>query len=353
MFPAPSQRGNDLSAPDRDPYVDEGFDALRFLTPLLEKRRAILAGTVLTALVVGSIAFLTPRKYKAELSLTPVVSSKSTTALGGFAALAGATLNSGYQLTPSRMVELLKSRSVLAGVGKSTIPSNSRQTVIDQILDEKYTRNDAEEIAKHLATVLNVTTNKETGTITVAVEHKDSALSRLIASRVVDSASQLFVLTSKAQAQAQRVAQEGRVAAALAQLSRAEEEQRQFNFSNRAAPSFSGPAVERGRLTRNVTVAEQVYQQAIGDQQAAYAHELEATPTVVVQDPLPDVLPKVRKRIIMKTVVAAVMSFVFFCGWFLIADAARRRLARPDSESLRFREATSSLPGRRRRLPSA
>ncbi|MEO5903577.1 MAG: hypothetical protein ABIQ55_06155, partial [Gemmatimonadaceae bacterium] len=187
-----------MSASDGDPYVEEGFDALKFLTPLLEKRRPIIVGTILTALVVGSVAFLMPRKFKAELSLTPVVSNKSTTALGGLAAIAGATLSQGYQLTPAKMVELLKSRSVLSGVGKSVIPGNQKETVIDRFLGEEYTRNDPEEIAKQLTKSLNIVTNKETGTITVSIEHKDSALSRLIASRVVDSASRLFVITSKA-----------------------------------------------------------------------------------------------------------------------------------------------------------
>lgn len=341
-----------MSAPYRDSYVEEGFDALRFLTPLVEKRRTIIIGVILISLITGAVAALEPRKYKAELSLTPVMSTKSTTALGGIAALAGATLNTGYQLTPARMVELVKSRSVLAGVGKSTIPGKTGERVIDRFLGETYTRNDPEEIAKQLTRALSVTTNKETGTITVSIEHKDSALSRLISSRVVDSASYLFVLTSKAQAHEQRMAQEGRVDKAGAQLARAEEELRQFNFSNRVAPSFSTAALERGRLSRNITVDEQVYQLAIGDQQAAYARELEATPTVVVQDPLPDLLPKVRKRIILKTLVAALASFILICGWVLLADATRRRLARVDSESLRFKEATSSLPTVRRRLPS-
>lgn len=341
-----------MSAPYRDPYVEEGVDALRFLTPIVERRKTIIVGVILVSLITGGVAALMPRRYKAEVSLTPVTSSKSSTALGGIAALAGATLSTGYQLTPSRMVELIKSRAVLGGVGRSPIPGRTGQKVIDGVLGEKYERNDPEEVANHLAKLVAVVTNKETGTITVIVEHKDSALSRLIASRVVDSASAIFVRTSKAQAQQQRIAQEGRVSQAAANLARAEEELRQFNFSNRAAPSFSIAAIDRGRLSRNISVAEQVYQQAIGDQQAAYAHELEATPTVVVQDPLPDVLPKVRKRIIMKTLIAAIVSFVALCGFVILADTTRRRLARLDPESIRFREAASRLPGMRRRLPS-
>ena len=112
-------QGSDLPPQLSDPYVNDGVDALSLLTPLVEKRRQIIVWSLVLALVVGLVAFLMPLKYKAELSLTPVVNNKSSTALGGFAALAGASLNTGYQLTPTRMVELIKSRTVLAGVGMS------------------------------------------------------------------------------------------------------------------------------------------------------------------------------------------------------------------------------------------
>lgn len=325
-------------------YTDDGVDPLSLVTPLIERRRTIVIGCILIAGAVGAMAALAPRKFRAELSLTPVVNNKSTTALGGFAALAGATLQTGYQLTPARMVELLKSRTVLSGVGMSRVQPNDAQTIIDRIVGERYTRNDREEVAKRLSRLLVVSASKETGTITVAIQYPDSMLARLIASRVVDSASQIFVRTSKAQAHELRIAQEGRVAAAKAQLQRAEERLREFNFSNRAVPPFSTAGVERTRLNREIQFAEQVYAQAVTDQETAYARELEATPTVVVQDPLPDVLPKVRKRIIMKTAIAGVVSFVLLSLVILLTDITRRRLKRADPESDRFRRAVSTLP---------
>jgi hypothetical protein len=124
-----------------DRYVEEGVDALTLLTPLIEKRGRIIAGTIVLALAAGGVGARMARKKKAELARTPGVSSRSTTALGGFAALAGATLNTGYQLTPARMVELLESRTVLAGVGKSRMSQSGNETVIDRFLGEKYTRN--------------------------------------------------------------------------------------------------------------------------------------------------------------------------------------------------------------------
>jgi uncharacterized protein involved in exopolysaccharide biosynthesis len=167
----------------------------------------------------------------------------------------------------------------------------------------------------------------------------------------VDSASQIFVRTSKAQAQQLRIAQEGRVEAARAQLATAEERLRQFRFANRATPAFSVASVDLQRLNRDIQLAEQVYTQAITDQQAAYARELEATPTVVVQDPLPPVLPKVRKRIILKTIIAGVVSFVLICTAVLLIDVTRRRLTRSDAQADRFRKAVATLPSWKRQAP--
>lgn len=323
------------------------MDALAYLTVLLERRRRIILGTILIGLSVGGIAALAPRKFKAELSLTPVVSNKSSSTLGGIAALAGATLQTGYQLTPARMVELIRSRTVLAGVGMSPVEPGGAETIIDRVLGEEYTRDDPEEVAKQLARRLSVATNKETGTVTVAIMHRDSALARMIASRVVDSASQIFVRTSRAQAQQLRIAQEARVENAAAQLASAEERLRVFNFGNRAAPAYSSAGLERERLSRSIQLAEQVYTQAAQDREAAFAQELQSTPTVVIQDPLPAVLPKVRKRIVMKTAIAGVVSYVVLSIAVILTEVTRRRLSRRDVESDRFRKAVASLPGAR------
>jgi uncharacterized protein involved in exopolysaccharide biosynthesis len=338
-----------LTAQLKETYIEEGVDALTLLTPLIEKRRRIIMGTLLLTLGVGVFAFVQPRKYKAELSLTPVVNSRSASALGGIAALAGATLQQGYQLTPARMVELIKSRAVLAGVGLSPYEKAGNEKIIDKVLGRTFEGNDAEDVAKHVGKLLTTTTNKETGTIQVAIQHKDSALARLIATRVVDSASQIFVRTSKAQAQQLRVAQEARVDNAASALTSAEERLRQFNDENRATPAFSVAGLERERLNRQIRFAEDVYNQAATDREAAYARELEATPTVVVQDPLPKELPKVRKHVILKMAIAAVVTLVLLSFAVLLTDLTRRRLERADPESARFQKAVSTLPGLNRR----
>lgn len=134
------------------------------------------------------------------------------------------------------------------------------------------------------------------------------------------------------------------MANAGSQLAAAENRLREFNFGNRATPPFSVPGLERERLAREIRFAEQSFTQAITERDAAFARELEATPTVIVQDPLPPELPKVRKRIIVKTAIAAIASFVAITFLILVAELIRRRLQRRDLESERFREALATLP---------
>ena len=100
---------------------------------------------------------------------------------------------------------------------------------------------------------------------------------------------------------------------------------------------------------REKSLAEQVYSQAATDRESAVARELEETPTVVVQDPLPPVLPKVRKHLALKVVISGVVSFVLICLAVLITDFTKRRLEDSDTESERFRRAVSTLPGMRRK----
>lgn len=333
-----------LAIKPAETYLEEGVDGLALITPLIEKRRQIFIAVVLASALVGGLTAILPRKYTAEMTLTPVTNSRSSPALGGLAAIAGATLQTGYQLTPARMVELLTSRAVLAGVGQSTLRPGSTETVIDAAVGETGRFSDTEQIARHLRKITTVGANKETGTISLAVTHKDSALARTIASRVVDSASHIFVRTSRAQAQQLRVAQDARVENAAAQLASAEDRLRDFSFGNRATPSFSSAGLERERLGRAIRFAEQAYTQAMTEREAAFARELEATPTVVVQDPLPATLPKVRKRLVAKTIIAAVSSFALMCIWILLVDLTRKRLERSDLESQRFRNAMATLP---------
>jgi hypothetical protein len=185
---------------------------------------------------------------------------------------------------------------------------------------------------------------RETGTVTLRVEMSDSALAREISRLVVAAASRAFTVSAKAQASQLRVAQELRVDSAQTRLHRSEAALVDFLSRNRQISPFSILGVERDRLQRDVTLAQQVYLQAAADREAAVAKELEATPTVVVLDSLPDRLPEARRHLIAKTGLTLFASALLIAVWLIVADLARARLRGSDDSTLRFLSGLRNSP---------
>jgi hypothetical protein len=347
-------RLDDDKAPSASDTAEGRADALALLTPLLEGRRILAAGVLLACLIVGITTLMRPRLFKAELTLSPVGSSITPSALGGLAAsLAGAGMT-GFQLTPARFVELLLSRRVLAAVALSPVAGQSTTRVIDRLPGTPPAPGDLETLHRRVINLVNASINKETGTITVRVDLSDSALARTIAQRAVAEASQAFVETARAQATQLRIAQTVRVDSAARQLRRAEEDLRAFLSANRASVApFSVASLERERLQRAILLYSTVYTQAVTDRESAVAKELQETPTVVVVDSLPPTLPAVRRRLIFKVGLTALVSFVVIATLLLLREFGRRRLTYRDTTLTRFLTAAGRTPVLRRVLHPA
>jgi uncharacterized protein involved in exopolysaccharide biosynthesis len=328
-----------------------GYDTVALLAPLLENWRGLAGFVLLVGAAVAGFVIAQPRKHRAEVIVATVARQQTISALGGLAAtLTGANLQGGVQLTPARMVELMRSRRVLTTVGSMPAPSAPELRIGDVLAQERVSPANYDRIQRRMSEVVSVDLTKETGTITVRVEYKDTAVARAIAAGVVKEAGRAFVEIARAQATQLRLAQTARVDSARRQLTGAEQDLANFLGSNRVVNPYAGAAVARQRLERNVTFAQQVYTQAITDREAAVAKELEETPAVVVVDSMPEVLPKVRRRLIMKTGVALVAALVAGMCWILLREYSRRRLAREDVDAQRLVSAARSLPLAGRRL---
>jgi capsule polysaccharide export protein KpsE/RkpR len=328
-----------------------GYDSVALVAPILERWRWIAGFVSAACVIVVAFVVLQATKYRAEVVVTTVASQRSVSALGGLAAtLAGANLQGGVQLTPARMVELMRSRRVALAVGRTPIPWKSGSRVGDELAQEHVPPPDEDRIQRLLAQVAQTTFSKETGTISVQVEYRDSALARLIAERIVKEASEAFVESARAQATQLKLAQTARVDSAARQLTRTETELAEFLGANRVVTPFSSAALAHQRLERNVTFAQQIYTQAVTDREAAVAKELEETPAVVTIDSMPPYLPKVRRHVALKaglTFLLATMTAVF---WVLFGEFGHRRLAQRDADVARLVAAARALPLAGRRL---
>lgn len=318
------------------------------LATLAERWRFIVFGTAgICAIVAVILLLFVPRKYLASTTLA-TVSSGMLAPNGLAASLLQAASQGGFNPTPALVASLFTMPSVLRHVAETPTPDG--RTVLQRLTDDPHPQLEENDLLRLMRGLETTRVDRETGLLQVTVAYKDSALARFVTQRLVEEVRQSFVNTAKAQASQLRIAQAVRVDSAARQLHRAEDSLAAFTSANRTLAPFSLAQVTQQRLERAVQIAQQVYLQAENDLQSAIAMELENTPAVVVVDSMPQQLPAVPRRRVMKLILTAVLALLLLSFWVL-GDAAIRRQAQQDDPDLaRLRRALEGLPWVGRRL---
>jgi uncharacterized protein involved in exopolysaccharide biosynthesis len=284
------------------------LDAL--YTPFVRRWRLVLL-CVLGAWAAALALILIPkREYKAQLVVAAVPNAKSASLAGGLSSLLGNASLGGVQSTPYFITRLLMLRGVLREVALSPAGDGTKRTVIEQVLDEPRASIRPEELDLGMRDVLSTDVDKQTGLVTFAVTHPDSALARHVAQRILAVASRTFVEVLRSQASDQREAGRAQVDSTLRQLRAAEARLQSFQTSHRIYAPYSPAAVQRQRLDRDLVSAQAAYSEAVTERQSAIARELADLPAVVVVDPIPPELTRVPRQAVLKLMLAAVLGLL-------------------------------------------
>jgi uncharacterized protein involved in exopolysaccharide biosynthesis len=231
---------------------------------------------------------------------------------GALAVLGSGSLPSqGLNPTPEFVAALLTGRGVLTSVGQRPSGAGAGATLVEALRGRSVAGPD---IPAALRRHLQVRIARETGLITVTTAAPDSSVAREFNRALVAEMTKTFVATVRAQAQLQRVAQAARQDSAAARVDRADAELRRFLGSNRVVAEYSSTAAARDRLVRALDLAHDVYRQASADYESAVARELQETPAVVIVDPVPTVLPKRPRYLLLKTGLALFAGLLFGIG---------------------------------------
>jgi uncharacterized protein involved in exopolysaccharide biosynthesis len=284
------------------------LDAL--YTPFLRRWRLVL----LCVLVAwsGALAFMLipKREYRAQLVVAAVPNAKSASLAGGISSLLGNVTLGGVQSTPFFITRLLLLRGVLREVALSPAAPGAKQTIIERVLDEPRAEIQPEELDLGMREVLSTEVDKQTGLVTFAVTHADSALARHIAQRVLAVGSRTFVEVLRSQASDQRQAGQAQVDSTRRQLRAVEARLQQFQTTHRVYAPYSPAAIERQRIDRDLVAAQAAYSDAVTERQTAISRELADMPAVVVVDPIPPELTKVPRQAVLKLIMASVLGLV-------------------------------------------
>lgn len=328
--------------------VSSGF--VGGLVPVIEGWKYVTLFALLAGMVAGGIVYYRGPRYRAEMSLVSVASPKMSTlgGAGGLAAaatlLGGAGGSVGLQSSPALVVKFADMDGVLRSVALSLVEPGSRQLVIERVAERPLSDIPSNRIERIMRKYIHSSYDRSTGIIDVNVTHKDSAIARAMATRIVAETRNKFTMAVRAQATELKNAQEQRVAVADQELKVAEAQMQDFQQANRQFQSFSSAAVERDRLQRNVTRAQDVLNNAINDRESARSKELEDTPAVVVIDPLPARLPMTERHLGSIALVAAFVAGLLAMLWLMMREGFRVRLEANDPATVRLANSLRGVP---------
>ena len=265
---------------------------IEMATMLLRHRRTLI---VTPALVLGlAIVGLATRghRYAAESVVRPKVAEQAANRLAGVAAQFGLSLPGTPLGDPVRFTaELAKSRDLLRDVSRTeyrfaTPAGDSLAGDLAALLGIRgATPAETERGAiGRLASLIEVTTNRDAGLVRLRVVTPWPELSVLLNRRIlglVDTANQVRM---QSQAGAERRFVEKRMEEARQELEQAEQAQERFLQQNRQYASSPQLVLEFGRLQRRVDLRQQLYVTLALAHEQARVEEVRDTPQLIIID---------------------------------------------------------------------
>ncbi len=311
------RRPTDAPAPIRP---RELFDALA------TRRSWLLLGAMVGLLAAVGLTFLRGTRWEASATLVAVAPPR----MGGLAdnltsQLLSAT-SSGMTPSPALLVRFAQFHGVLMDVALSDFsPTRPDRTFIDSLLGPNAKKLDERGVVAAMRGITTVDMDRTTGTVSIRVVTRDSALARVGVARLINSVRASFVAASQAQAQQLRLAQTVRLDSARAVLRRAEEEEMRFRSANRVVAPASNAALRLRRIERDVDIALRVYQQVATDVELARSQELERAAAVAVVDPVPVTIPKQPGRRLLTVMIGLIAGLVCATALALLAPSRGRK----------------------------
>ena len=277
------------------------------------------------ALVIG-VGLLLPRTYEVSVVVSPVSSRPSLGSAGLAASVLGASMLGGLQSTPTLVARLARLDGVLLGVAHA--PSGTGDArIIDRLQDESPGEVSDRDALERMRKVISATSDVQTGLVTLRVSAKDSAMVRLVTSRILSATSDAFVQASRAHASALKHAQDQRLDSASRRLRSAEEAMLSFRSTNRSASDVSTAALREARLRRDLDLAENLYSRAAEEREIAASKELEETPALVVVDGLPTEIQPRSRGLLLRAVLWSGLALVLILLGLQLRLASRPRTA--------------------------
>ncbi len=318
---------------------DSRISIFAFAIVLLRWWRVIVGLGVAGAIVGLTLGLSSARVYKSEATFIP--QGAETSSAAGLAAEFGLRAsNSTSVWGPPVYVELLHSHALLEPIATDTftVVEEHRRAALMDLLKIKgptpairvdYT-------VRRLQILVQASEDKKLSAVRVSVITQWPSVSFALVNRLVQGVNQFNLQTRKSQATAERQFADEQAASAERELRDAENRLQDFLQQNRDLGRSTQLTFTKDRLTRDVSLHEQVYSSLLQNKEEARIREVRDTPVITILEAprlaaIGEPRNSVRKAILTGFAWALIgMIIAFF--WDGLRDLNRR----PTAESREF-----------------
>lgn len=257
-------------------------------------RKAIIAYALVGAGIGLSVALLLPNRYTARASFVPQGRAQMA-ALASIAAQFGVgvpPLGGDATRTPAFYMSLLGTKSLLGTVVDQPTPltgaGGQRVSLATYLSARGDTPGERRESAiKKLLKHMGVSVDQKAGVVSIEVQLRSAQVAQSVVAALLAQLDTFNLRTRRSQASSERRFTEGRLAEAKLELRAAENELLSFLQSNRDYRGSPQLSFMYDRLTRDVTLRQQVYTTMAQAFEQARIEEVRDTPVItIVEAPL-------------------------------------------------------------------
>lgn len=326
------------SAPATAPADEARISVFAFAIVLLRWWKVIVGLGIAGAILGLTLSLTRARVYKSEATFIP--QGAETGAAAGLAAQFGLrTPASASVWGPPVYVELLHSYALLEPIAKDTftvVEENRRASLMDLLKIKGPTPETRVAYAvQRLRIIVQAGEDRKLSAVRVSVTTDWPSLSLALVNRLVDGVNQFNLQTRKSQATAERQFADEQAAAAERGLRDAENRLQDFLQQNREVRSPQ-LTFTKDRLTRDVSLREQVYSSLLQNREEARIREVRDTPVITILEAprlaaIGEARHSVRKGILTGFAWALIGIIIAF-----VSDGLRGLKRQPTAESREF-----------------
>lgn len=335
--------------PTGHPPSEDDVAILNFANLLLRRRDTVLGWMLVGTLLAAGIALLGKRTYTVTAAFMPQ-SKRGVSGLSGIAAQFGIALPLGESgTTPAFYVDLINSQPLLGNLVDTRFSYAADSGKASGNLVELYhsrgrtapLRRDA--AIRRVEKNVNAVAQPKTGLVHLEVTAMNPDLATQMTRRIIDLVNTFNVETRQSQAAAERRFAELRKAEVAADLRAAEDRLQSFMQRNRDYRNSPELSFQQDRLSRAVSMEQQVYNSLAEAYEQAKLEEVRDTPVLtVVEAPTPPVRPDSR-GVIKKGLAGLLVGGVIGVLVAFLREAATRLNSQGQPEVGEFRRLAQGL----------